>query len=98
MFLISALVLFKQVIIVKSVIYIKIIVNQFGFGKTFFEDIQKMNCLGTKFFALKFLCLSMLSFSARLQEFCETEEVFYKQQPFHLLDAGELLNTFEFKA
>ena len=74
----------------------KIIVNQFGFGKTFFA-LTKMNCLGTKFSALKFLCLSMLSFSVRLQEFCETEEVFYKQQPFHLLHAGELLNTFEFK-
>ncbi|CAB4031036.1 Hypothetical predicted protein, partial [Paramuricea clavata] len=56
-----------------------------------------MKC-GIKFLALKFLCVSMLPFSVKLEEFCETGEVIYRQQPFRLLctDVCRLIMSLDF--
>lgn len=88
--------MFKQVIIVNvtTVAVYKKIQKNLTTKFRFWEDIpfckDKMKC-SIKFLALKFLYVSMLPFSVKLEEFCETGEVIYRERPFRLLYAGKNL-------
>ena len=97
--LIYSIYLFKQVIIVNvtTVAVYKKIQKSLPTKFRFWEDIpfckDKMKC-GIKFLALKFLYVSMLPFSViKLEEFCETGEVIYRERPFRLLYTGENLRS-----